>query len=90
MVGRPQQSPSLFQSNQGTPSAATNTLGSMAPPWSAGQMKADEESSTNGPDGLELVALEMHIADVDRLAVWMHPAPWGSKTQPRGWAAGVE
>ena len=37
-------------------------------------MKADEESSTNGPDGLELVALEMHIADVDRLAVWMHPA----------------
>ena len=46
----------------------------MAPPWPTGQMKADGESSTNGPDGLELVALEMHIAAVERLAVRMHPA----------------
>ena len=29
-------------------------------------MKAEVESSTNGPEGLELVAREMHIAELDR------------------------
>jgi hypothetical protein len=32
VVGKLQQSPSLFQSNHGVPSDATNTLGSIAPP----------------------------------------------------------
>jgi hypothetical protein len=37
-------------------------------------MNADDESSTNGPDGLELVARDMHIAEVARSVACTHPA----------------
>src|SRR6185437_6996008 len=77
VVGMPQQSPSLFQSSVAVPSAAMNTLGSMAPPWATGQTKADVESSTKGPAGLVLVALEMHMALVGPFEVWTHPADVG-------------
>ena len=89
VVGRPQQSPSVFHSNQGVPSAATNTLGSMAPPWAVGQMNADVESSMKGPEGLETLALEMHMAELDRVVVCTHPAVWELYTQSSGWTAGV-
>ena len=36
-------------------------------------MKAEEESSTNGPDGLVLVAREMHIAVFGPCVVMTQP-----------------
>jgi hypothetical protein len=90
VVGRPQQSPSLFHNSQGVPSAAMKMLGSMAPPSAMGHTKADDESSTNGPAGLVLVALEIHIALDGPLAVWMQPADAGSAKHTKGTVAGVE
>ena len=55
------------------PSEATKMLGSIAPPWLVGQMKAALESSTKGPDGLELVAREMHMAVFGPCVVSTHP-----------------
>jgi hypothetical protein len=52
-------------------------------------MKAEAESSTNGPEGLELVARDMHIAELDRLTVCTHPAVRGLYTQSSGSTAGV-
>lgn len=76
-VGRLQQSPSVFHNSQGVPSLATKMLGSMAPPSLVGQMKAALESSTKGPDGLALVAREMHMAVFAPCVVCTHPgAAW--------------
>ncbi len=85
-----QQSPSLFQSNHGVPSDATNTLGSIAPPCESGQTKADDESSVKGPAGFALVALEMHIALDGPLVVLTHPAGRVLARHPSGIVAGVE
>ena len=85
-----QQSPSLFQSSHGVPSDATNTLGSIAPPCETGHTKADGESSTKGPAGLELVAREMHIALELPLVVVTHPCGVDVARQPSGMVAGVE
>ena len=73
-VGRLQQSPSVFHKSQGVPSSATKMLGSIAPPWLVGQMKAPLESSTKGPEGLLLVAREMHMAVFAPWVVCTHPA----------------
>lgn len=72
-VGRSQQSPSAFHKSQGVPFVVTKMLGSIAPPCAVGQMKAELESSTKGPDGLELVAREMHMAVLGPCVVFTHP-----------------
>ena len=90
VVGMLQQSPSLFQSNHGVPSGATNTLGSMAPPCATGHTKADDESSTKGPAGSALVAREMHIALDSPLVVLTHPDGGVLARHPSGIVAGVE
>jgi hypothetical protein len=72
-VGSSQQSPSLFQRSHGDPEESTNTAGSIAPPSSSGQMKADAELSTNGPVGLPAVAREMHSAFVHAFTVCTQP-----------------
>ena len=89
-VGLSQQSPSLFHSRYGVPLDETNTLGSMAPPSSSGQMNAELEVSVKGPAGLVDVAREMHAALVSPLVVWTHPARGGEAKQPSGTTAGVE
>ena len=89
-MGKLQQSPSLFQSNHGVPSDATNTLGSIAPPFETGHTKADDESSTNGPAGFALVAREMHIALDRPLVVVTHPDGGDFARHPSGIVAGVE
>jgi len=61
----------------------------MAPPIEVGHTNADDESSTKGPEGLALVALEMHIAEVGPLAARTHPAADGVVTQEDGSVAGV-
>ena len=48
-------------------------LGSMAPPSVYGHTNGKDESSTNGPDGLVLVAREMHIAVFGPCVVSTHP-----------------
>ena len=64
-------------------------LGSMAPPCAVGQMKAEVESSTNGPTGLVLVAREMHMAVFGPCVVVTQPGAVALKTQSSGWVAGV-
>lgn len=71
------------------PAAVTKMLGSMAPPWAVGQMKADVESSTNGPAGLALVAREMHMAVFAPYVVCTQPGEVALYTQSSGWVAGV-
>ena len=64
-------------------------LGSIAPPWAYGQMKGDEESSTNGPAGLAPVAREMHMAVLGPWLVVTQPYEAGRATHVMGWVAGV-
>jgi hypothetical protein len=90
VVAMLQQSPSLFQSNQGVPSAATNTLGSIAPPWASGHTNADDESSVKGPAGFALVARETHIALDSPWVVLTHPDGGDLARHPSGIVAGVE
>jgi hypothetical protein len=85
-----QQSPSLFHKRYAVPLDETNTLGSMAPPSSTGQMKGALELSLKGPAGLVAVALEIHAAAVSPVAVRTHPVAGGVAEQPRGIVAGVE
>ena len=88
-VGMLQQSPSLFHSSQGVPLVVTKMLGSMAPPCAVGQMKAEVESSTNGPAGLVPVAREMHMAVFGPWVVCTHPGAVALEMQSSGWVAGV-
>ncbi len=55
------------------PFVVTKMLGSIAPPCAVGQMKAELESSTKGPDGLVLVAREMHMAVLGPCVVCTQP-----------------
>ncbi len=89
-VGSSQQSPSLFHRSHGVPCESTNTLGSMAPPSSTGQMKAEVELSTNGPVGLVEVARETHSALVQPPTVLTQPLAGGLARHPSGIVAGVE
>jgi hypothetical protein len=50
-VGRRRSMPSLLWSSQAVPSASTNGLGSMVPPWSRWQTNGPPDRSRNGPCG---------------------------------------
>ncbi len=62
----------------------------MAPPSSVGQMNAEVELSTKGPDGDAEVARERHSALVSPLMVLTQPCAGGLARHPSGMVAGVE
>jgi len=89
-VGSPQQSPRSSHRSQGVHGRREHA-GAIALPEDTGQTTADDESSTKGPAGFELVAREMQNA-----VLGPGPGLWnavGRRWVPRqssGRVAGVE
>jgi len=58
--------PSLFfQWSHGLPSASTNGIGSIDPPWSSWQIIGPPDASMNGPMGEPPIATLMHHLPAD-------------------------